>query len=304
MYNSQFTIASPPNHRKEIIFWRLRRLAIVHCALLFLLLLSGNTYTFASSAESLNEIITQAIEAEKADNNLQAIAFYKKAIAISTAENPSLYYNLANLFLNNNIPEAIFYYRKTLELKPNFTPAQQNLKIARQVVIDNAKYKLFLYNQPLNQTSLLLLPTETFNVVTITIQFIIIAIVIVICTTILLIAKHKKIKKIFYLINILCGIYFGILAINLFFVTRDRFGDISFSLPRLPNISSDKICVTKNINTNVFANKDMTQATLILDAGIELDHCEIDADNDSIKTVLPDTIQTVWINKEDICDNF
>ena len=77
-------------------------------------------------------------------------------ILSSNQESPELYYNLANSFFKNNeIHKAIYYYEKTLKIKPDFDDAKENLEICNLQLIDKIEEipELFItsiYNQILN----------------------------------------------------------------------------------------------------------------------------------------------------------
>ena len=79
-----------------------------------------------------------------------------QVILSSNQESPELYYNLANSFFKNNeIHKAIYYYEKTLKIKPDFDDAKENLEICNLQLIDKIEeipglFITSIYNQILN----------------------------------------------------------------------------------------------------------------------------------------------------------
>lgn len=98
---------------------------------IFLLIMS-----FGVSAQSNEQLIAEANKAYTEGKYKNTIELYEK-ILNSGSESYELYYNLGNAhFKMNNIPSAIFYYEKALELKPNDENTEFNLKIANSKIID------------------------------------------------------------------------------------------------------------------------------------------------------------------------
>ena len=92
--------------------------------------------SFGGSAQSNEQIVAEANKAYTEGKYKNTIELYEK-ILNNGSESFELYYNLGDAhFKMNNIPNAIYYYEKALELKPNDEDTQFNLKIANSKIID------------------------------------------------------------------------------------------------------------------------------------------------------------------------
>ena len=101
---------------------------------IFLILLI--VLTVSVKSQSNKQLVSEANKAYVDGKYNNSIELYQKIIS-KGIDSPELYYNLGNAsFKMNNIPSAILYYEKALELKPNDENIKFNLKVANSKVID------------------------------------------------------------------------------------------------------------------------------------------------------------------------
>ena len=80
--------------------------------------------------------IQDAIRAYQENNYTQALQYFLDA-ENSGIKNPSLYFNIGNAYYrNNDIPNAIVYYKKALLLDSSFRPARTNLDFMLSITPD------------------------------------------------------------------------------------------------------------------------------------------------------------------------
>jgi len=99
--------------------------------ILLLFVIAGST-----KAQNNTKLFQQANDAYTASKYNNAIELYLEILS-NGYESPNLYYNLGNSYFKiNNIPQSIYYYEKSLKLKPNFDNADFNLKVANTKIVD------------------------------------------------------------------------------------------------------------------------------------------------------------------------
>ncbi|MDR2338163.1 MAG: tetratricopeptide repeat protein [Deltaproteobacteria bacterium] len=243
------------------------------------------------------------------DFNL-AVEKYRKAIQLSEShmpdkKNPALYYNLANaLFSDGKYGEALGYFQMALKLQPYFPQARKNLELARETARQKARNKQ-LFNSAATKYDKFLL-TSYFNSLILFIQLVVFFCVFWLLAIMRIYQRGKGIKYLQYVILL----WVVILALNVFGLTKDRFGNYSLNFSAVTNLAdilagkSNLSCVTIKSKVNVYANWDdkTSQVIMLLDEGVELlqesDHVP-QKQTHNVAIQLPNS-QIAWIAPADL----
>ncbi len=106
---------------------------IIKNIFLFLLIVSFSKVF----AQDINELFIEGNKLYNQEKYNQAIEKYSEA-AKKDKISPELYFNLANAYYKTNkVAPSIYYYEKALQLKPNDKAITTNLKMAKQMTLDN-----------------------------------------------------------------------------------------------------------------------------------------------------------------------